>query len=51
LSIKQGRKYDNPLSAKEIEGFIDFHKLDIAEVLLPLEEFKKYLPFFSPCLT
>jgi len=42
LSIKQGRKYDNPLSAREINGFVEFHKLDLAEVLLPLEEFKKY---------
>jgi phosphatidylserine decarboxylase len=44
LSIKQGRKYDNPISAREIKGFIDFHQLDMTEVLLPIEEYKKYAP-------
>ena len=44
LSIKQGRKYDNPLSSREIKGFVEFHKLDLDEVLLPLEEFKTYNP-------
>ena len=44
LSIKQGRKYDNPLSAREIKGFIDFHQLDMTEVLLPIEEYKTYIP-------
>jgi phosphatidylserine decarboxylase len=38
--VKQGRKYDNPLSAREIKGFIDFHQLNMDEVLLPHEEFK-----------
>ena len=40
LSVKQGRKYDNPSSAREIKGFVEFHKLDLSEVLLPIEEFK-----------
>jgi phosphatidylserine decarboxylase len=44
LSIKQGRKYDNPLSSREIKGFVEFHKLDLGEILLPLEEFKTYNP-------
>ena len=46
LSVKQGRKYDNPISAREIKGFIDFHKLDMSEVLLPVEEFKTFNEFF-----
>lgn len=40
LSVKQGKKYDNPASAREIRGFIDFHQLNLDEVLLPLDEFK-----------
>lgn len=43
LSIKQGRKYDNPHSVREIRGFVSFHQLDLTEVLLPLEEFTTYL--------
>jgi hypothetical protein len=42
LSIKQGRKYDNPMSAREIQGFIDFHQLDTTELLLPIEDYKTY---------
>jgi hypothetical protein len=42
LSMKQGRKYDDEHSQREIQGFIDFHKLDLTEVLLPKEEFKTY---------
>jgi phosphatidylserine decarboxylase len=42
LSIKQGRKYDSPLSAREIKGFVTFHQLNLDEVLKPLEEFKTY---------
>ena len=46
LSIKQGRKFDDPASAGEIQGFIDFHQLDMSEVLLPTEEFKNFNEFF-----
>ncbi|KAL1980189.1 hypothetical protein VTN96DRAFT_4487 [Rasamsonia emersonii] len=46
LSIKQGRKYDDPSSASQIEGFINFHRLDMSEVLLPVEEFKTFNEFF-----
>lgn len=42
LSIKQGKKFDNPLSAREIKSFIDFHQLDMDEVLLTVDEFKTY---------
>ncbi|KAJ0107160.1 hypothetical protein J7T55_014690 [Diaporthe amygdali] len=50
LSIKQGKKYDDPASKAEIEGFIEFHKLDMSEVLLPVEEFKNFNEFFYRAL-
>ncbi|KAL4783192.1 phosphatidylserine decarboxylase-domain-containing protein [Aspergillus varians] len=50
LSIKQGRKYDDPASASQIRDFINFHQLDMAEVLLPLEQFKTFNEFFYRAL-
>ncbi|KJZ78705.1 hypothetical protein HIM_02096 [Hirsutella minnesotensis 3608] len=50
LSIKQGRKFDDPASKDEIEKFIEFHGLDMSEVLLPLEEFKNFNEFFYRAL-
>lgn len=50
MSIKQGKKYDDPASAAEIPGFINFHQLDMSEVLLPLEEFKTFNEFFYRAL-
>lgn len=50
LSIKQGKKYDNPASAREIKGFIEFHKLNLDEVLLPLDQFKTFNEFFYRAL-
>ncbi|KAK9459893.1 phosphatidylserine decarboxylase-domain-containing protein [Lipomyces oligophaga] len=46
LSIKQGIKYDDPKSAKSIRPFINFHKLDMSQVLLPIESFKTFNDFF-----
>lgn len=46
LSFKQGRKYDDPASAAEIQGFINFHQLDMSEVLKPVSEFKNFNEFF-----
>lgn len=46
LSIKQGKKYDDPASASQIEGFIQFHRLNMSEVLLPMEKFKNFNEFF-----
>ncbi|SLM36695.1 phosphatidylserine decarboxylase [Lasallia pustulata] len=46
LSIKQGKKYDDPASAREIPTFINFHKLDMSEVLKPVQEFKNFNEFF-----
>lgn len=39
LSIKQGIKYDDPESAKGIPAFIEFHGLQVDEILDPLDSF------------
>jgi len=46
MSFKQGRKYDDPMSARDIQGFVSFHQLDMTEVLKPIEEFKNFNEFF-----
>jgi phosphatidylserine decarboxylase len=50
LSIKQGKKFDDPASKDEIEKFIEFHRLDMSEVLLSLDEFKNFNEFFYRAL-
>ncbi|XP_014555989.1 hypothetical protein COCVIDRAFT_100934 [Bipolaris victoriae FI3] len=50
LSFKQGRKYDDPASASEIVPFINFHQLDMSEVLLPTDQFKNFNEFFYRAL-
>ena len=50
MSIKQGKKYDDPASKSQIVPFIEFHKLDLSEVLLPIEEFKSFNEFFYRAL-
>jgi phosphatidylserine decarboxylase len=50
LSIKQGKKYDDPASVSQIDGFINFHQLDMSEVLLPRSEFKNFNEFFYRAL-
>ena len=42
LSIKQGIKYDSPESARDIPPFIEFHKLNVDEILKPISEFSMY---------
>lgn len=42
MSIKQGLKYDSPDSALEIPAFIAFHRLNMDEVLDPLESFRTF---------
>lgn len=39
LSIKQGVKYDSPESARDIPTFVEFHKLNTAEIMRPLDSF------------
>ncbi|KAF2432424.1 phosphatidylserine decarboxylase proenzyme [Tothia fuscella] len=50
LSIKQGKKFDNPASAADIDSFIAFHQLNMNEVLLPTSEFKTFNEFFYRAL-
>jgi phosphatidylserine decarboxylase len=50
MSVKQGRKYDDPASAREIGPFIAFHQLDMSEVLLPMNQFKNFNEFFYRAL-
>ena len=50
LSVKQGKKFDEPASAAQIPGFIAFHQLDMSEVLLPTTEFKSFNEFFYRAL-
>ncbi|KAJ8508936.1 hypothetical protein ONZ45_g8838 [Pleurotus djamor] len=40
LSIEQGLKYDNPAFAADIPVFIEFHNLNVDEILDPLDSFK-----------
>jgi phosphatidylserine decarboxylase len=35
MSVKQGQKYDDPASAKEIPAFVAFHRLNVDEMLQP----------------
>jgi phosphatidylserine decarboxylase len=37
--MKQGIKYDSPESAADIPGFIEFHNLNVDEILDPLDSF------------
>jgi phosphatidylserine decarboxylase len=39
MSVKQGAKYDSPDSVKDILPFIEFHRLDVDEILDPLDSF------------
>ncbi|CAG8352164.1 unnamed protein product [Penicillium salamii] len=50
LSVKQGRKYDDPASASQIQDFINFHQLDMSEVLMPIEKFHNFNEFFYRAL-
>ncbi|KAI1372901.1 phosphatidylserine decarboxylase-domain-containing protein [Hypoxylon crocopeplum] len=50
LSIKQGKKYDDPASKSQILPFVQFHQLDMSEVLRPVEEFKNFNEFFYRAL-
>ncbi|KAJ6784741.1 hypothetical protein PWT90_08791 [Aphanocladium album] len=50
LSIKQGKKFDDPASKDEIEKFIAFHRLNMDEVLLSLDQFQNFNEFFYRAL-
>lgn len=46
MSIKQGIKYDDPESAKDIPAFIQFHNLKTDEILDPIDSFSEYRRFY-----
>jgi len=46
LSEKQGKRYDASDSRKEIPSFIQFHKLNVNDILEPIESFKNFNQFF-----
>lgn len=46
LSIKQGIKYDSPLSAADIPAFVLFHRLNTDEIADPIDSFKTFNAFF-----
>lgn len=50
LSVKQGNKYDDPISVRQIAGFISFHRLNLDDVLLPVDQFKSFNEFFYRAL-
>ncbi len=48
LSIKQGIKYDSSESARDIPAFIQFHNLDVDEILDPLPSFSTwFVPLYA----
>ena len=51
MSIKQGVQYDSPDSAGDIPGFIEFHKLNVDEMLHPVEWFSTWHFFNSLGIT
>ncbi|OBZ83929.1 Phosphatidylserine decarboxylase proenzyme 3 [Choanephora cucurbitarum] len=46
LTVKQGKRFDDPKSAREIPSFIKFHKISLDEVAEPLSSFKTFNEFF-----
>ncbi|KAE8223447.1 hypothetical protein CF319_g3520 [Tilletia indica] len=46
MSVKQGIKFDSPLSKAEIPAFIAFHNLDVSEIRDPLDSFATFNEFF-----
>lgn len=46
MSVKEGVKFDDPNSAKGIPAFVEFHNLNVNEMLLPLDQYKTFNEFF-----
>lgn len=46
MSVKEGIKFNDPDSVKGIQPFIEFHNLDVNEILDPLDSFKNFNEFF-----
>ncbi|KJE90710.1 C2 domain-containing protein [Capsaspora owczarzaki ATCC 30864] len=46
LTVKQGRKFDDPLSVKHIAPFIRYHHLNMSEFIEPAGGYKTFNEFF-----
>ncbi len=46
MSVKQGKKYDDPASTAEIPSFVRLHSLNMDEAQNPIHEFKTFNEFF-----
>eukprot|EP00698_Gefionella_okellyi_P005094 TRINITY_DN1467_c0_g1_i1.p1 TRINITY_DN1467_c0_g1~~TRINITY_DN1467_c0_g1_i1.p1 ORF type:complete len:617 (-),score=136.05 TRINITY_DN1467_c0_g1_i1:1302-3110(-) len=46
MTAKYGLKFTDPKSVKEIAAFVKLHKLDLDEILEPIESFKNFNEFF-----
>ncbi|KAJ9064503.1 phosphatidylserine decarboxylase [Entomophthora muscae] len=46
MSAKQGQKYTDPSSRREIQPFINFHRLNEEEILEPIDSFPNFNEFF-----
>lgn len=46
MTNKQGKKYNNPASIKDIEPFIEFHQLSRDEMLETVDKFTNFNEFF-----
>ncbi|KAI8342591.1 phosphatidylserine decarboxylase-domain-containing protein [Chlamydoabsidia padenii] len=46
MTVRQGRRFDSTQSARDIPSFIKFHRLDMTQVLEPVEHFKTFNQFF-----
>ncbi|KZP08405.1 hypothetical protein FIBSPDRAFT_922684 [Athelia psychrophila] len=50
MSIKQGIKYDGPATVRDIQPFIEFHRLDVTEIRDPIPSFKTFNQFLYRAL-
>ncbi len=46
MSVKQGEKFEDPASVRDIAPFIAFHKLNVNEIRDPIDSFKNFNQFF-----
>jgi phosphatidylserine decarboxylase len=46
MSEKQGKKFTDPSSRKEIQNFVKYHSIPIDEILMPLSNFNNFNEFF-----
>jgi phosphatidylserine decarboxylase len=46
LTIKQGKKFDDPASIRSIPDFVKYHRLNVDEIAQPLDSFRTFNEFF-----